>query len=368
VIALIAALALPRIAPGGRSCCICARRGAKRAPPQSPWWRHSQRSGPVKRDRADRGARDPAARAERTLVLHLRRSRRKARAAAVTEVIAVLRGLGLGLDARAAGAGPLSDVAGVAWVTLSDNHLERALAGIRSLGYTEAVDLVSFTPLEYARLNSKPRITRWKGREVALVRVYEESDASLRAMAPDRRTFLLECADGVIRPITGYRGGKGPLEHRALPMADARLLVNLVAIPNGRLLDPFAGAGGVIIAANAIGFAAASMDCDRALRFGLAKLSASHVIGDASAIPFADGSFAAVATEPPYHASALATIVASIAEAARVVRRGGRIAYLVASQQAVAIRAAAERAGLTLELEVPIDRKGTAVTCLCWLR
>ncbi|HEY6419535.1 MAG TPA: hypothetical protein VIX59_11065, partial [Candidatus Binataceae bacterium] len=247
-------------------------------------------------------------------------------------------------------------------------HLERALGRLCGLGYSEAIDLVTATPLEYTRLNAKPLVTRWKGREVALVRVYEESDASLRAMAPDQRTFHLECADGVVRPVVGYRGGKGPLEHRALPVVDARLLVNLVALQGGRLLDPFAGAGGVIVAAHASGLVTVSMDCDRALRFGLAKLSMSHVVGDASAIPFASGAFAAIATEPPYHASALATIVASIAEAARAVRRGGRIAFLVASEQAAVVRDAADRAGLTLELDVSIDRKGTAVTCLCWRR
>jgi len=307
-----------------------------------------------------------AERAERMLVLYLRRSRRKARDAAVAEVIAVLRGLGV--EARAAAGGPLGEVAGVAWVTLPAAHLERALGRIRRLGYTEAVDLVTATPREYTCLRAKPLVTRWKGREATLVRVYEESDASLRAMTPDQRTFRLECADGVVRPVVGYRGGKGPLEHRALPVVDARLLVNLVALQGGRLLDPFAGAGGVIVAAHASGLVTVSMDCDRALRFGLAKLSASHVVGDASAIPFAGGAFAAIATEPPYHASALATIVASIAECARVVRRGGRIAFLVASEQAAVVRDAADRAGLTLELDVSIDRKGTAVTCLCWRR
>jgi tRNA G10 N-methylase Trm11 len=85
-------------------------------------------------------------------------------------------------------------------------------------------------------------------------------------------------------------------------------------------------------------------------------------------MPFAAGSFDAVASEPPYHASALEAIVASIPEAARVVRQGRRIAFLVASEQAAAVRSAGDQAGLRLELEAPINRKGTEVSCLCWVR
>jgi methyltransferase family protein len=297
------------------------------------------------------------------LVLRIRASRRRAREAAVAEVLALLRGL----DADAASGGPLSEISGVAWVTVPDENLESAIGRLRGLGYTATIDLV--TSLDEAGLGHKSLVTRWKGRPVALVRIYDEPDNELRAMAPDKRTFRLECDDGVVRAITGYRGGRGPLERRALPVVDARLLVNLVATEaGGRLLDPFAGAGGVIIEANSKGFTTISLDGDRALRFGLAALSAFHVVGDAAVPPFADDSFDAVASEPPYHASALEAVVASIRELARVLRRGGRVAFLVASEQAAALRAAGERAGLSLELQAPIDRKGTVATCLAWVR
>lgn len=295
-----------------------------------------------------------------TLVLRLRPSRRKAREAAVAEVLALLRGL----DARAS-SGPLSEVSGVAWVALPEANLKSAIRRLRPLGYTGSIDLVA--PLENVSPRDRLQTTRWKGREFALVRLYEESDEVLRTNAPDRRTFLLECGDGVVRAIAGYRGGRGALEHRALPVADARLLVNLVApLRSGRLLDPFAGAGGVILEANSRGFATVSLDRDPALRFGLKGISAQHIVGDASALPFATRTFDAVATEPPYHSSALDTIVAAISEVARVIRPGGRIAFLVASKQTAAIRAVGERAGLTLELEAAINRKGVAVTCICW--
>ncbi len=313
-------------------------------------------------------------------MLRLRAARRKARAAAIAELLAVLRGL----DAYRAAGGPLSQQSGVAWVNLPDRNLRTALCRLSGLGYIEAVELVA--PREESdsrnQSGSKPRkpavtkrnLARWKGHDVALVRVYEESDESLRAHAPDRRAFLLECNDGVVRAIPGYRGGRGPLEHRALPVIDARLLVNLVTCEvaceahRPRLLDPFAGAGGVIIEANSKGFATTSLDRDPALRFGLNRLAARHVVGDALSMPFAAASFDAIASEPPYHPSALEVVVASIAEIARVIRPGGRVSMLIASAQAAAVRQAAIRAELKLELEVPIDRKGTPVSCLCWLR
>jgi len=303
-----------------------------------------------------------------TLVLRLRAARRKAREAALAEVLAVLRGL----DAHRGAGGPLADQPGVAWVSLPEPNLETALRRFSGLGYTEAVELVA--PLEEiaqrSKLPAKPIVARWKGRDVALVRVYEESNQSLRAQAPDRRAFLLECNDGVVRAIPGYRGGRGPLEHRALPVIDARLLVNLVTCETvaRRLLDPFAGAGGIIIEANSKGFATVSLDRDAALRFGLRQLAARHVVGDASSIPFAAASFDAVASEPPYHPSVLEAVVASLSEIARVMRPGARAAMLIACEQAGAVRQAATRADLKLELEVPIDRKGTQVSCLCWLR
>ena len=300
---------------------------------------------------------------ERCLVLRLRTSRRKSRRAAVAEVLGLLRGL----DIRPASGGPLAEIRGTAWVNVAHEDLDDALGRLHRLGYTAAVDLV--TPIGDSKKGERSAVTWWQGNEVALVNIWSERDQEMRATAPDRRSFLLECADGVTRRIEGYRGGAGALERRALPVEDARLLVNLVSIgPGGRFLDPFAGAGAVVLAARSRGFATTSLDVERKLRFGLAELSGHHVVGDASALPFADCSFDAIATEPPYHSSALELLKRSIREAARVARRGARVAFLVASSQADDAREAGQLAGQTLEFEEEIDRKGTLVSCLCWIR
>jgi hypothetical protein len=296
---------------------------------------------------------------EATLVLHLRHARSKARSVAAAEAAALMRDLG----ASIARGGPLADHRGVAWLRMPELQISLARARLQRLGYCDAVDLVRTA----ADAPANARRIRWKRRECVLIPIYRERDECLRAVAPDRREFLLECADGVVRTIAGYRGGTGALAHRALPVVDARMLVNLVFVPSrGTLLDPFAGAGGIVIEASAAGWNVISLDSDAALRYGLHQLTNGHAVASASAIPLANESIGAIATEPPYHPSALNTVVKAIAEMVRVLRRGARMSMLVARSQAHAVRDAGEAAGLRRELEERIDRKGTSVVCLCW--
>jgi hypothetical protein len=263
--------------------------------------------------------------------------------------------------------GPLSEQPGTAWVSVAEDAVPELPETLHRLGYSESVQLVR--PAESLVGTAGTTNARWKGRNIALVPLYSEPDSVVRQFDPDRRSFLLECGDGVVRRITGYRGGRGALEHRALPVIDARLLVNLVASSSlGRLLDPFAGAGGIAIEARAAGWTVLSVDKDPTLRHGLAELADEHVVGDATNLPHRDASVDAVATEPPYHTSALATVVASIGEIGRVLKAGGRAAMLVGSDQAEPVRRAARQVGLTPELDIAIDRKGTDVTCLSWVR
>lgn len=235
----------------------------------------------------------------RTLVLRLWPGRARARQAALAEAVAMLRDPG----ATALPGGPLSEQPGVAWVGLPDPALREAAGRLPRLGYTASVSVL--VPAEEAEPGDEP--VRWRRRPHALRRLAEIDASLIRDRAPDRRSFLLVCADGVARRVPGYRGGRDPLSHRALPATDARLLVNLVHDPaRGRLLDPFAGAGGIVLEAAAGGWTVASADVDRALRYGLAELAWAHAVADARALPFATGAFAAVATEPPYHPSAAA--------------------------------------------------------------
>jgi tRNA G10 N-methylase Trm11 len=125
----------------------------------------------------------------------------------------------------------------------------------------------------------------------------------------------------------------------------------------------------VVVAAGRAGWTTVSADVDPAVWPGLAELSGGrHLVADAAALPLAALTADALATEPPYHESATASVVAAVAEAARVLRPGARLAMLVATAQAPAVRVAAGTSGLAIDLDVAIDRKGTDVTCLRMVR
>jgi hypothetical protein len=290
------------------------------------------------------------------LVLHQRAARRRARAAAVAEALALLHDL----EASAPAGGPLSERGGVVWVELPERHLAEATARLPRLGYSTAVDLVAGAGPARAGLS-------WRGRPRWLVRLHTEDPAGHRERAPDRREFLFEGGDHGVRPVRGYRGGAGPLGRRGLPVCDARLLVNLVAPAGpGRLLDPFAGVGGVALEARAAGWTTITADHDPKLRHGLGRLGGAHLVADARRLPLRAGTLDAVATEPPYAPQVGPLADQALAEAQRLLRPGGASAWLCAAWQAPGLRAAAAALGLEITLDTPVDRKGLAVVALAW--
>jgi hypothetical protein len=296
---------------------------------------------------------------ESLLICHLRSARRKARAVAVAEALCLLRDLG----AAELPGGPLAERGGVFWIDLPAGSLETALPRFTRLGYTSAVDVAEPAVGD----GSREALVRWHGRAYRLVRVYEEDAKALREAAVDRRTFVFQTRDGERREIRGYRGDSQALSRRGLPVYDARLLVNLVFRPErGTLLDPFAGAGGIVVESVAGGWRTLSADVDPALRYGLARFGSEHWIGDARVLPLARASVEAVATEPPYDATAGESVVAALTDMGRVLKPGGRMALLCAGRQAVALRATASALGLALFLDAAIDRKGLPVVVLAW--
>jgi hypothetical protein len=303
------------------------------------------------------------------LICHLRTARRKARDAAVAEVLCLIRDLG----AAPAKGGPLSDRPGTFWITLPEAARDQAIARLPRLGYTAAVDLLDPIPgptgAGHPSRGLAADVIRWRGDWFRLQRIYDDDRDALRGQAVDRRTFLLEDAGGGVRAVRGYRGSSAPTSRRGLPVIDARLLVNLVFDPAlGTLVDPFAGTGGVVIEAIAGGWRCVSSDIDAALRFGLHAISGRHILANARALPLGRLSIDAVATEPPYDRQADAAVCASLHGIFEALRPGGRVAMLCAARQGPLLRREAAVLGFIPYLDVPVNRKGTDVVALAWQR
>lgn len=294
----------------------------------------------------------------RLLVLHARAARARALAVAKAEALALLRPFG----ATESAGGPLAAERGVFWIAVGDDHdLQDVAARAGRLGYCDALYAVEAGPARTGR----ERAVTWRSRPHHLALLYAEDAAAVRELAPDRRYFALETG-GRVRHVRGYRGSGDALARRGLAVADARMLANLVAVDGEWLLDPFAGVGGIAIAARAAGTRVATCDLDPALRHGLAEIADVHCVADAVALPFAADTFSGIATEPPFDGSAAETVERGIADAVRVLRTGARLAVLCARAQSDGVRRAAR--GLRCELDSPVDRKGLAVDVLCWTK
>ncbi|MBN1322440.1 MAG: RNA methyltransferase [Methanotrichaceae archaeon] len=109
----------------------------------------------------------------------------------------------------------------------------------------------------------------------------------------------------------GRRPHKKPFFYPGVLMPRmARALVNLSQAREGeRLLDPFAGTGGILVEACLAGMRGVGLDVQEKLvrgsRANLAGLDCALLVGDALRLPLADGSIQSVVSDTPYGRSAV---------------------------------------------------------------
>jgi hypothetical protein len=295
---------------------------------------------------------------EALLVFHIRPARRKARATAVLEAMSLLAPL----EPCSLPGGPLPEEGPSFWLSVPVEALESAAAVLPRLGYTESV-----TALVPSSTASRDVLT-WKGGRLERRIIYQADASEARDQAPDRRPFLVRTPEGA-REIVGYRGDGGALSRRGLPFYDACLLVNLVTprAPGARILDPFAGIGGIVRETANAAARAIALDNDAWLSTGLAAISSGrHILADCRWLPFVAASIEAVATEPPYDQAADPVLEAGIGEIARVLRPGARASMLCSARQSLLASSAASQSGLRELHSALIDRKGTDCALFLW--
>lgn len=320
---------------------------------------------------------------------HLRPARRRAREIACEEILSLLRDL----HSVVLSEGPLAEQDDVFYIALPAAVLHTALVRLPCLGYTGAVDLLELVSEQQLSLcggnagghasvaletgmYAVPPLC-WQQKTYQLARIYEEG-----TLFPRKTVAKRETRESV--GTYGNRFSASPIpatlpapsapsassvsstsNSRMLATYDARMLVNLVVVGESTLfLDPFAGAGSLVIEALARGCTVFSIDIDAALRHGLAKLGAHHQVADACRLPFATGTFDAIATELPYHEETHSVVLTALAEMNRVLKPGGRLAMFSSVAQLRAVRQQAYTLGLRLYLDVPIERAGQDVAVL----
>lgn len=300
-----------------------------------------------------------------TLVFYVRKGRAKAVDAAKLEAVALLTGF----EAKVLFGGPLSQQGGVFCMEVAASEADLHQVDLDRLGYTVAVDRAVEIPESHFREN-RDDMTRFKGKALRLERLFESDPEAVRERDPDQRPFHLATPEGGVRAVRGYRGNGSQFGRRALPVCDAQLLVNLVAPAKEKktLLDPFAGAGGIVQEALRADLTVFSVDIDPILSPGLSRMGARHHVGSATQLPYDAESMDAIATEPPFAEGTEDLLRSALHEMWRVLKVGGRIAIYGAEWQAETLRAVTKDLPLQPLLDLKIDRKGYPCHLLAWER
>ena len=288
------------------------------------------------------------------LIFRIKTSRLKARNLALEEVKSFLSDVD---NVEVVVGGPLSTEKGVIAAYLPKKFdVDILEPDFSRLGYIQQVDLMVQESRE-----SKNTI-KWKGFFYSLETIYEENKEEVRNQAPDKRRFLLPDPTGALRYVNGYRGDGTETGKRALPVEDCKFMLNLSKIKRGqKVLDPFAGAGGIVFAAVNAGLDVYSSDIDPKMQYGLRDFGSKHFVSDVRHLPFDNNFFDSIVTEAPFDKNVTNNVAEGLAEMQRVVKKSGYIVLMVADHQVDQIRQKAVSLGLDIYVDQPLDRKGTAV-------
>jgi hypothetical protein len=301
------------------------------------------------------------------IVCKIRNSRLKAKQLAILEMIFAQ----FDNEIVAIKNGPLGDVKGIISFFCPKKNLASFKERLFGIGYCHQfyeIDFENETCENATDLNSINPLV-WKGRKFSIYHFFTQDNAIYEEQSPHRRAFKILGNDSEVKTIFGYRGDGSELGRRSLPVEDARCMVNL-SLPhkNKKMLDPFAGAGGIIYSFKFIvpEGKMTSIDIDPVLKPGLEYFSSTHFVINAVNASFAEGSFDSVITEVPFSQNATDDIVQTLIKVNPCLSNNGVFVIMCGKEQTTKIYDTLNGLGNCLLFNHAIDRKGIDVEISVW--
>jgi hypothetical protein len=266
--------------------------------------------------------------------------------------------------------GPLGDIKGIISFFCPKEKMDSFKDRLFGIGYCYRFYLLDFDgetkKIPAGLIINNPLI--WKGRKFSILEFYSQNSKIYEEQSPHKREFKTG-HDGEVKTITGYRGNGSELGRRALPVEDARCMVNL-SIPqkNKKPLDPFAGAGGIIYQFKYIvpDGTMTSIDIDPILKPGLETYGSAHYVMNVVDASFPKNSFDSVITETPFSEKAVDDIIAAFNKINTWLSDDGVLVIMCEKNQCSSIYNSLAEMNLYLLFNHEIDRKGMEVEISIW--
>jgi hypothetical protein len=294
----------------------------------------------------------------------LRNSRIKAKQLAIMEVLCCTYPLKSILIMN----GPLSNIKGFISFFILKEYTNVLPEFLKNLGYCDEFFLLDFdNPHSKSGFKTNNIKLIWKKRKFSIRLFYEQSRKLYRKQSPHNRHFKIMGYDGEIKDVYGYRGDGTERGRRALPVEDARCLINL-ALPSKirTMVDPFAGAGGIVYQAKYMdkNIEVFSVDTDKTLEPGLTHYGSKHYVGNSAFINFDDYTFDALITEVPFSLDALDDICNALINFDKYLCDSARIVIMLSKEQFRVIKKCVMALNWYITMPFVVNRKGTGIVII----
>lgn len=303
------------------------------------------------------------------ILFSLRNSRIKAKRLAILEVYFALSSLNPVFIKN----GPLGDVKGVFSFFIEKKKTYNLRNILKKLGYSNKFYLLDFdsdSTENNSDIVSKNELI-WKGKRFTINNFHLQDESIYEKQSPHKRKFIILDANNQEKELKGYRGDGSEFARRALPVEDARCLVNLSNYSMAkRLLDPFAGAGGIIYQAKYINnkIDIYSVDIDPVIAPGLRFYGSKHYTADSCDICFEKEFFDAVVTEVPFSSKSTNDILKSIKNLHNSINKNGSFVMMCSKEQALFLEEYVSNLGYYQYVSEEINRKGIDVVIMAWFK